>query len=105
MTHRSNNREASDSRSPKLALCPLDQAAVEPLAQSINPAQLYQSRLASIAAMMSLLEPLQDELYRMDSIARALDHPASPQLIHEIEKTRKSANSLYIMLGDTFKWV
>jgi hypothetical protein len=103
MSCRTSKQSAGPERPADVTLFPVDQNAIERLAQIVTPDQLQQNRLMTIATIMALLEPLFKDIDKMESLAEAI-HPTPPDLIQAITETREAVEKFYVLLGDGFSW-
>lgn len=100
MSRRDSVSRGDPGGAAKLTLFPIAEEAIKRLALTVTPEQLREKRLTTMVAIVALLEPLLNEVDRLETLARELQ-PAPSGLIQKIADMRAAAKRLYSLLSDT----
>lgn len=104
MSSNPNKTKVGRASPTNLAIFPMDQNAKERVLTSLSVEEFKQNRLERACAIMTLLELLLKEIDRMESLASQLS-PTPPEVINEMVVMRKAVEELYLILGDSFRWI
>lgn len=93
MSSHLRNREDHKAGPADLSIFPLDQDAIQRLARVLNSDDLKATRLKTANTILSILEPVFNDIDRMEALASKLT-PARPDLIDDLRTMREDAENL-----------